>query len=75
MDWLMETALEAIEKEKPEMASWLADKRSENAKATRLDALRFICSSLDNGNKTIVCKALGVSPEDMEATRRVLRAI
>lgn len=75
MDWLMDTALQAIEEKKPEMASWLRDKRAENEDTNRLEALRFVCNSLDRGNQAIVCEKLGIAHADLQATARVLRTI
>ncbi len=77
-DRLLFTALSAIIKQKPDLLLWARDKvfdlHSRN-KLNRLNVLRFICSSLDYENRTIVAKALGVSFEDLEATARVLRNI
>jgi hypothetical protein len=74
-DWLLETALQAIEKANPSMAPWCADKLIEEGDANRLAALRWICGSLDSANKKIVCDALSIDLDDLEATRRVLRKI
>lgn len=73
MDWLMQTALNAIEEKKPEMATWVNGKRKELKDADRLDALRFVCNTLDKGNQLIVCQKLGIAHEDLLATGRVLR--
>lgn len=78
MDWLMETALDAVEAANSDDAtlpSWLASKRKEKAKATRLESLRFICSSLDRANQLAVCKELDISIEDLQATARVLQKV
>lgn len=74
-DWLLETALGAISSDDQTMSGWCADKLREHADADRLKALRFVCSSLDAGNREVVAAALGVSFDDLEACGRVLRAI
>ena len=74
-DFLLKTALQAIEKANPEMAPWCADKLIEKGDANRLAALRWICGSLDSANKKIVCDALGIEYSDLDATARVLSKI
>lgn len=74
-EYLLDRALQAIEKNDPEMRSWCANTRVECADFNRLDSLRFICSSLDDGNKEVVCDELKISFNDLEACRRVLKKI
>jgi hypothetical protein len=75
LDWLLETALFAISKAKPEMRFWCDEKLCEERDSDRLKALRFICNSLDREHKRIVCDALCISFDDLEATKRVLHKI
>lgn len=82
MDWLMQTALDALEDnsaysnmDKENLSKWLAHKRKEKAKATRLESLRFICHTLDQTNQRIVCDALDISLSDLQATARVLQRV
>jgi hypothetical protein len=74
-DWLLKTALEAVSEADPSLKSWCADKLREHADADRLKALRFVCNSLDEGNRAAVADALGVSLDDLNAAGRVLRAV
>lgn len=74
-DWLLKTALDAVSNKNPQLSGWCADKLRENADADRLNALRFVCNSLDASNREVVAAALGVSFDDLEACGRVLRAI
>lgn len=75
MDYLAQTALSAIETARPDMASWVADKRHELAGKDRLEVLRWVGLSLDGQNRRIVAQALGVSAADLDATARVLKAV
>lgn len=84
MDWLMKTALDALEAksdyeskglDEKSFLSWIANKRKEKAKATRLESLRFICHSLDKQNQMTVCDALDISFSDLEATARILQKV
>lgn len=72
LHWLIRDALDAIEAERPELAGWCADKRREEAGGGRYEALSFVCSSLDAGNREIVAGELGIAPADLDACRRVL---
>lgn len=74
-DWLISTALDAVAKERPELAGWCASKKTEEADRDRLGALRFVCNGLDERNRAIAAKAIGVSDADLEACARVLKAI
>lgn len=74
-DWLLKTALDAVATAEPSLKSWCADKLREEAGRDRLGALRFVCNSLDDGNRAAVAEALGVSLNDLDAAGRVLRAI
>lgn len=75
VDWLLQTALDAVAAAEPSLQSWCADKLREEASRDRLGALRFVCSSLDEGNRAAVAAALGVSLDDLDAAGRVLRVI
>jgi hypothetical protein len=75
MDYLMTTAINAIEAKKPEMEVWLADKAREHKKSDRLTVLRWLACSLDAENRSIVEAALGVEEGDLDAVRRVLQKI
>lgn len=74
-DWLLKTALDAVAEADPSLKNWCADKLREEASRDRLGALRFVCNSLDEGNREAVAAALGVAVADLEACGRVLRAI
>jgi len=74
-DWLLKTALDAIQTADPAAASWCENKLAENSDLDRLGALRFVCNSLDAGNREAVAAALGVSLGDLDACGRVLRAV
>ena len=73
LDFLADKALTAIKTDSN--GSWVADKKHELEGASRLDVLRWICGSLDAHNKALVCAALKITTDDLDATRRVLRAI
>lgn len=73
MDTLAEKVLDAIEANGHMAPSWIADKRAELKNEPRLEALKWICLSLDPINREHAAGAIGVSVEDLRATARVLR--
>lgn len=74
-DWLLKTALDAIRTADPSTESWCENKLIEKSDLDRLGALRFVCNSLDAGNREAVAAALGVSLGDLDACGIVLRQI
>lgn len=75
MNFITDDVLAAIEKERPEMASWVEDKRHELADYGKLESLRWVAFSLDSRNLAIACKTLSISPDDLPALRRILNVI
>ncbi|MCP9759389.1 hypothetical protein EGI20_08710 [Aquitalea sp. S1-19] len=75
MDWLLQTALSAIIETQPELERWARDKEHEGKNFDRFESLRFICFDLDAENRRIVAERLGVTFEQLEAVRSVLRKI
>lgn len=75
LDYLADKALRAIEAQKPQLGSWLADKRRELLGKSRLDVLRFITFDLDRTNRTIVFESMGLDASDTQALERILRKI
>ena len=63
----------SIKNESPQ--SWIKDKRNELLGKDRLHILRWICNSLDAGNKKIAADILGITPEHLDITGEVLRKI
>lgn len=72
---LIETVLAAIESERPDLASWCEDKRHELPDGGKLRALEWICFGLDEGNKKIAARAIGVDLADLYAVGRVIRKV
>ena len=75
MNFIADDVLAAIEKARPDLASWVEDKRHSMADSGKLDALRWVAFDLDAGNLRIACKTLGISPDDIPALQRVLRVV
>ena len=65
IDGLADRALSAIEDAKPEMWSWIEDKRFLLKTATRIDSLRFVAFDLDPANQRIVFQKLGLDIADL----------
>lgn len=75
MSDLISIALDAIERERPQLASWCEDKRHELPDTGKLGALEWICFKLDGQNREIAARALGINSADLDALARVLRVI
>ena len=61
MNFIIDDALTAIERERPELAGWCEDKRHELPDQGKLEALRWVVFSLDERNRAIAAKALGIA--------------
>lgn len=75
MNFIIDDALTAIERERPELAGWCEDKRHELPDQGKLEALRWVVFSLDARNRAIAAKALGIALDDLPALGRVLQVI
>lgn len=75
MHHIFSEVLDAIVKQRPELASWAADKKRENENSDRFEAHRWLALELDGVNKRIACEALGISFEDLRAYQRILQTI
>ena len=75
MNFIIEDALTAIEKERPELAGWCEDKRHELADQGKLEALRWLVFNLDQKNRAIAAKALGIALDDFPAVGRELQVL
>lgn len=75
MNFITDDVLKAIEKARPDMASWVEDKRHSLADAGKLESLRWVAFDLDAKNRAIACKTLGIQEADIEPLRRILRVI
>lgn len=75
MNFITDDVLAAIEKARPDLASWVEDKRHSMADTGKLDALRWVAFDLDAGNLRIACETLGILPGDIPALQRVLRVL
>ena len=74
MNFITDLVLDAIEKDRPEMADWCEDKRHELPDNGKLEALRWVVS-LDTPNKEIASRALGIQYSDLEPLERILQVI
>lgn len=75
MHHIFSEVLDAIVKQRPELASWAADKKRENASGDRFAAHRWLALELDAANQRIACDKLGISFEDLRAYQRILQTI
>lgn len=75
MNFIIDDALTAIERERPELAGWCEDERHELPDQGKLEALRWVVFSLDERNRAIAAKALGIALDDLPALGRVLQVI
>lgn len=75
MNFIVDDVLKAIEKARPDLESWVEDKRHSLADTGKLDALRWVVFELDAGNRAIAGKTLGIAQADLAALQRVLRVI
>lgn len=78
MNYVAETALAAIKRERPDLAGWCEDKRHALADSDKLEVLCWIVFKLDASNREIAARALCVRAEDLEPQGplgRVLRTI
>lgn len=75
MNFITDLVLDAIEKDRPEMADWCEDKRHELPDSGKLEALRWIVNQLDAQNQRIACRALGIQYNDLEPLQRILQVI
>ena len=72
---IIETVLDAIEKERPQLASWCEDQRHSLADQGKLESLRWVTERLDGQNKGIAARALGIMDDDLDALGRVLKVV
>ena len=75
MSHLVDTALAAIKRERPELTSWCETKGIELSEADKLQALEWMCFKLDAQNREIAMRAVEIAPADVEPLIRVLRVI
>ena len=75
MNFITDLVLDAIEKDRPEMADWCEDKRHELPDSGKLEALRWVVCSLDEENQQIAARALGIDFADLAPLQRVLQVI
>lgn len=75
MNFITDDVLKAIEKNRPDLTSWVEDKRHTLANDGKLESLRWIAFDLDAKNRAIACKTLGINEADIEALRRILWVI
>lgn len=73
MDWLAEILAKNYAA-RIEDQDYLKGKRAELSKMDRLQAIREI-SALDGKGRSLLCEELEVSPADLDAFLRVLRAL
>jgi hypothetical protein len=74
MDFLAQKTINALEQFTDMPDSWIKDKCHDFKEKDRLSVLRSF-SNFDAENLEVICEALGVSVDDMQATLRVLRKI
>jgi len=75
MNFIIDTVLNAIANERPELAKWCEDKGHELPDKGKIEALRWVVFSLDKKNQLIAAKALGIEHSDFDALARVLHVI
>lgn len=66
---ILEKMFAAIVLEKPQLASWVNDKREQNI------GVKEFLLLLDNPNKRIIEKALGLETYDLDAYQRIEQAL
>ncbi|EBH4029495.1 hypothetical protein CXH73_24490 [Salmonella enterica] len=75
MNFITDLVLDAIEKERPELADWCEDKRHELPDSGKLEALRWVVFQLDAENQQIAAHALGIAFADLAPLARVLQVV
>lgn len=74
LDFLAQKTIDALEQFTDMPDSWIRDKCHDYKEKDRLAVLRSF-SNFDAKNLEVICEAIGVSVDDMQATLRVLRKI